>query len=233
LRGAVPGAGLSTAALAIAAIAVQQQLDLVGLYVPIVLSAFLVGAAFALRAAARQLSGSFGAANHVTLFRGALTALVAGLIIAESSPAVLWFAIAAAGSALLLDGIDGSLARRFRVSSPFGARFDMETDAITTIVLAMLVWRFDKAGVWVLLSGLLRYAFVAAGREWPWLRAPLPPSKRRQAICVVQISALLVCLAPFVSAEQSERIAALALVLLGGSFAIDTLWLHRHAAPRA
>src|SRR5690606_5041146 len=146
---------------------------------------------------------------------------------------VLWFAISAAGCALLLDGIDGSLARRFRGSSPFGARFDMETDAITTVVLATLVWRFDKAGAWVLLSGLLRYAFVAAGREWPWLRAPLPPSKRRQAICVVQIGALLVCLAPFVSAGQSERIAALALVLLGGSFAIATLWLHRHPAPGA
>src|SRR5690606_24986322 len=118
LRGAVPGAGLSTAALAVAAIAVQRQLDLVGLYVPIVLTAFLAGAAFALRAAAGQLSGSCGAASHVTLLRGALPALVAGLIIAESSPAVLWFAISAAGCALLLDGIDGSLARRFRGSSP-------------------------------------------------------------------------------------------------------------------
>src|SRR5690606_38381381 len=172
-------------------------------------------------------SSDLGAANHVTLFRGALIALVAGLIVTEATPAVLWFAIAVAGSALLLDGVDGSLARRCKLSSPFGARFDMEMDAVSTLVLATLVWHFGKAGVWVIASGLLRYAFVAAAHEWPWLRAPLPPSKRRQTICVVQIGALLVCLAPSVPPAQSERIAALALVLLAASFAIDTLWLHR------
>lgn len=229
LRGAVPGAGLSTVALAAGAIAAQRHLELEGLYVPLVVAGFLAGAVVALITAARHLRGSFGAANHVTLFRGALIALVAGLIVTESTPAVLWFAIAVAGSALLLDGVDGSLARRRKLSSPFGARFDMEMDAVSTLVLATLVWHFGKAGVWVIASGLLRYAFVAAAHEWPWLRAPLPPSKRRQTICVVQICALLVCLAPSVPPAQSERIAALALVLLAASFAIDTLWLHRNA----
>jgi len=229
LRGAVPGAGLSTAALVAGAIAAQRHLDLEGLYVPLVVAVYLAGVAIALVAAARHLRGSFGAANHVTLFRGALTALVAGLVVADYSPAVLWFAIAVAGSALLLDGVDGSLARRTKLSSSFGARFDMETDAVSTLVLAILVWHFDKAGVWVIASGLLRYAFVAAGREWAWLRAPLPPSKRRQTVCVVQIGALLLCLAPFVPPSRSEPIAALALALLVGSFALDTLWLRRHA----
>lgn len=230
LRGAVPGAGLSTAAVAAGAIVAQRHLDLEGLYVLLVVAGFVAGAAIALSVAARHLRGSFGAANHVTLFRGALIALVAGLIVTESTPAVLWFAIAVAGSALLLDGIDGSLARRFKLASPFGARFDMEMDAVSTLVLATLVWHFDKAGIWVLASGLMRYAFVAAGREWMWLRAPLPPSRRRQTVCVVQIAALLVCLAPFVPPSQSARIAALALVLLCASFAVDTLWLHRNAA---
>src|SRR5690606_19599692 len=113
--------------------------------------------------------------------------------------------------------------------SAFGARFDMETDALATLVLATLVWHFGKAGPWVLLSGVLRYLFVAAGREWPWLRAPLPPSKRRQTVCVLQIVALLVCLAPFVSAESSARIAAAALLVRGASFSIGVLWLRRHA----
>ena len=234
LRGAVPGASLSTVAVAAGAITAQRHLALEALYVPLVVAGFVAGASLALVAAARHLRGSFGAANHVTLFRGALIALVAGLIVAESTPAVLWFAVAVAGSALVLDGVDGSLARRRKLATPFGARFDMEVDALTTLVLAILVWRFDKAGIWVLASGLLRYAFVAAGRLRPWLRAPLPPSKRRQTICVVQIAALLVCLAPFMPASQSDRLAALALVLLGASFAIDTLWLHRNAAsPRA
>lgn len=233
LRGAVLGVGLSAAALAAAATAAQRQLDIDGLYVPVVVAAFLSGAAITLHAAARQLDGAFGAANQVTLFRGALTALVAGLVLADSSTAVLWFAITVAGCALLLDGVDGSLARRRRSSTPFGARFDMETDAVSTLVLATLVWHFGKAGPWVLLSGLLRYAFVAAAREWPWLKASLPASKRRQTVCVVQIGALLVSLAPFVPPPMSSRIAALALGLLAASFVADIHWLHRSAGPSA
>lgn len=215
--------------LAVAAITAQRHLDLRALYVPVVLGVFLIGAGFAVRVAARQLQGSFGAANHITLLRGALTSLIAGLLVADISTEVLWFAIAVAGVALLLDGVDGSLARRFRVATPFGARFDMETDAASIVVLAALVWHSDKAGAWVMLSGGLRYLFVAAGRIWPFMAAPLPPSRRRQTVCVIQITALLVCLAPFVPAPQSAWLAAIALLLLAASFAVDTVWLLRNA----
>ncbi len=231
LRGGVAAAGLTAALLAVAAVAAERKLDLGGLYIAIVLAAFVGGAAVALRAASFQLDGAFGAANQITLLRGGLVSLASGLVIADASAPVLWFAIAAAGSALVLDGVDGSLARRRRCASRFGARFDMETDALTTLVLAVLVWRFDKAGAWVLASGLMRYAFVAAGCVWPRLGAPLPPSRRRQAVCVVQIAALLVCLAPFVAREQSAAIAAAALALLGTSFAVDAARLA--STPRA
>ena len=49
------------------------------------------------------------------------------------------------------------------MTSAFGARFDMEVDALLIQVLAVLAWQWDKAGPWVLMSGLLRYVFVAAG----------------------------------------------------------------------
>ena len=39
------------------------------------------------------------------------------------------------------------------MASAFGARFDMETDALLLLVLAALAWQFDKAGAWVLASG--------------------------------------------------------------------------------
>ena len=44
-----------------------------------------------------------------------------------------------------LDGVDGWLARRRGMSSAFGARFDMEIDALLVQVLAILVWRYGKA----------------------------------------------------------------------------------------
>ena len=63
------------------------------------------------------------------------------------------------------------------MASAFGARFDMETDALLIQVLAILAWQYGKAGPWVLVSGLLRYLFVAAGWVWPWMREPLFPSR--------------------------------------------------------
>ena len=41
----------------------------------------------------------------------------------------------------LLDLVDGWVARRTGTASPFGARFDLETDAALILVLSWLVWR--------------------------------------------------------------------------------------------
>src|SRR5207344_2274781 len=93
-------------------------------------------------------------------------------------------------AATALDGVDGWLARRTRMASAFGARFDMETDVFLVLALSVLAWQYGKAGAWVLLCGLMRYFFVAAGRLWPWLQGPLAPSFRGKTICVVQFVGL-------------------------------------------
>lgn len=56
----------------------------------------------------------------------------------------------------------------------------METDALLVGVLNALAWRLDPRGM-VLAAGAMRYAFVAAGKAWPWIDRPLPPSWRRKA----------------------------------------------------
>lgn len=172
-----------------------------------------------------------GPANQVTLARGVLTALLAGLLGEGSGAAVAWCALGLALAAEVLDGVDGWLARRRGWASAFGARFDMETDALLTLVLALLVWSLDKAGAWVLAAGLMRYAFVAAARWLPWLAHPLPPSRRRKAVCVVQVLTLTVALVPLLPPGPSAALAAAGLTLLTYSFAIDLLWLGRWARP--
>jgi phosphatidylglycerophosphate synthase len=127
----------------------------------------------------------------------------------------------------LLDAVDGALARRSGLASAFGARFDMETDAVFTLVLCALVLQAGQAGPWVLASGLMRYAFVTAARPWPWLAGALPPSKRRQTVCVVQITTLIVCLGPIVPPPLATGLAAISLALLTLSFAIDVRTLAR------
>ncbi|RJF87604.1 CDP-alcohol phosphatidyltransferase family protein [Oleomonas cavernae] len=176
----------------------------------------------------RFLGGQrFGLANAVTLVRGAMVAVLAGFVVADA-PALAWVAVALASIALALDGVDGWIARRQGMATAFGARFDMEIDALLIVVLAVLAALSGKAGPWILLAGLLRYLFVLAGLAVPALNAPLPPSFRRKLVCVVQILALIVILPPLLAPPVTSAIAAGALALLVYSFTVDTAWLLRH-----
>jgi phosphatidylglycerophosphate synthase len=172
----------------------------------------------------------FGAANQVTVARGALVALLAGLIGEPTAVGLPAGVTVAAVIIAVLDGVDGWLARRKQIASDFGARFDMETDALFILVLAMLAWQFERAGAWVLLSGLLRYVFVGAGMVMPWLRRPLPASTRRKSIAVVQVVALILTLAPFVPSRAASASAAVGLGALTLSFLVDVVWLLRNAS---
>ena len=176
----------------------------------------------------------FGPANGVTLFRGALVALLLGVVAGGGTlgDAGRWLLVAAGSVLLLLDGVDGWAARKSGMASTFGARFDMEVDALFVLALAALVWRVEQVGSWVLLSGLLRYIFVMAARHWPWLAAPLPQSFRRRSICVVQIIALLVSLAPPTGLVTAQFLCLGGLVLLLYSFAADCVLLSAAAAHR-
>src|SRR5438552_7107481 len=167
----------------------------------------------------------FGAANQITTGRAMLVALVAGLIGEPRFPMIAGSAAAASLLATALDGVDGWLARRHRIASDFGARFDMEIDALLILALSVLAWQFGKAGAWVVVAGALRYLFVAAGAIWRWLQTPLPPSRRRQTICVVQIVALTLAVVPAVPPAISAPLAGVALAALLYSFLVDTRWL--------
>lgn len=173
-------------------------------------------------------SASGMTANHITTARALLVALVAALIGAPRRPAVAAGAVMVSLLVTVLDGVDGWLARRTGTANAFGARFDMEVDSFLILALSILAWQYQKAGAWVVLSGLLRYLFVAAGWLLPRLRHPLPPSRRRQTICIVQIVGLMLALAPIITPPPSALLAACALLALCYSFLVDTLWLwHR------
>jgi phosphatidylglycerophosphate synthase len=169
----------------------------------------------------------FGPANLVTTLRLAIVALIAGLI-GESVTATI--ALGAAVASILvttLDGADGWLARRSRMASAFGARFDMETDALLIMILSLLAWQLGKAGFWVLLAGLMRYLFVAAGWVDPRFERPLFPSRRRQAVCVLQILGLSAVVLPALEPPASAWLSMALVLVLAYSFAVDTIWLCR------
>lgn len=209
---------------------VQPLLELSHTFPIKAISIFTVGAILIVALAERHLpQESFGPANRVTLGRGAMVALLLALIGESPTTARAWFAVIVAFLAVAMDGVDGWLARRRGDSSEFGARFDMETDALLIFGTAALAWQFGKAGPWILAAGLLRYVFVAASYLVPWMGRTLPKSRRRQTICVLQALALAVCLAPALPPAVSYFVAMAGLLLLCGSFAVDIVCLARAA----
>ncbi|WP_223160982.1 CDP-alcohol phosphatidyltransferase family protein [Salinicola aestuarinus] len=170
-----------------------------------------------------------GWANRVTLLRATFIAIVAGLVaypdfVQRHAEGVAALALLS----LLLDGIDGWVARRTGSATAFGARFDMELDAFFIVVLCAALVALDKVGSWVLLLGLARYLFVLAGMYWPWLHRALPASVFRKTVCVWQVSTLLVCLLPFVNSVWASAFCLVAAMLLALSFGRDVVWLRRH-----
>lgn len=168
-----------------------------------------------------------GWANRITLFRATLTLAIASLVVVPGAVegGAAWWVIGLGAAASALDGVDGWVARATRTHTPFGARFDMELDAFLILALSTLVWTSTPLGFWVLGIGLIRYAFVLAGRLWPPLEAPLPPSFRRKTVCVIQSVALLVALGPPVPTFLAFGSAAFALAALVYSFTVDVRWL--------
>jgi len=168
----------------------------------------------------RSGDGALRPANRVTLARATLVGAVAALV-ADSGPVRVLVGLAVA--ALVLDFVDGQVARRTGTVSPLGARFDMEVDA--SLILVLSVQDARHFGAWVLAIGLMRYAFVVATWVLPWLRAPVPPRYWRKVVAAVQGIVLVVAAAGVLPAPLMTAALLAALALLVESFGRDVVWL--------
>jgi phosphatidylglycerophosphate synthase len=107
--------------------------------------------------------GNLGVANAVTTLRVLMTlALLLGYArLPDEILAITAVVI------LLMDGLDGWLARHFGAASEFGARYDVEADALFVIALALVLLARGDAGLWVLIAGLWRYVYILARILFP------------------------------------------------------------------
>jgi phosphatidylglycerophosphate synthase len=195
---------------------------------------WLAGVAYALAtgtaltlALHRRGAHALGPADHVTLARatlaGSVTALVADTV---RTPAPVALLVTVTTVALVLDAVDGRVARRTATVSTLGARFDMEVDAFLILVLSVFV--ASSLGAWVLAIGTMRYVFVAFSLPLPWLKSPLPPSMARKTVAALQGIALTVAAADALPRPVETTATALALAALTWSFGRDLSWLRRH-----
>ncbi len=179
------------------------------------------------RALWRDPAASLGWAGWVTLTRATLAVGVAALTAASFElPTATATLVVLASVALALDFVDGWLARRTATESALGAKLDGEVDAFLILVLSIEV--APTAGGWVLLIGLARYLFLAAGWVFPWLRAPLPRRDWRKTVTAAQGVALVVAASGVPPLAVSRGLLVVALALLAESFGRDVWWLWRH-----
>ncbi len=171
--------------------------------------------------------GGFGPADWVTLTRamlvGCVAALTADSFHRSGSVEVL---VAIAIVALVLDALDGQVARRTGSASGLGARFDMEVDAFLILVLSVYVAR--SMGAWVLAIGAMRYAFVVASWAVRWMRGPVPQRFWAKVVAATQGVVLVFAAADVLPAPQMVAALAVALALLVESFGRDIVWLRQH-----
>lgn len=169
---------------------------------------------------------ALGPADLVTLTRAMLTcgaaALVADAFVRQPAVGPL---LGLAVAALVLDAVDGVVARGTRTASAFGARFDGEVDAFLILVLSVYV--ADTAGGWVLAIGAARYVFAVAGWVLPWLRRQLPPRYWRKVVTAAQGIVLAFAVADVLPYTVTQAALGGALLLLAESFGRDVLWLWR------
>jgi phosphatidylglycerophosphate synthase len=171
-------------------------------------------------------------ADWVTLTRALLIAGVAGLV-ADSfdRPLPITALVTLSTVALILDAVDGLVARRTGTATPLGARIDGEVDAFLILLLSIAV--SQSYGSWVLAIGAARYALLIAGWLLRWLAAPLPPRYWRKVVAAVQGIVLTVAASGLPSRLVGMIAVAVALLLLTESFGRDVVWLYRTGAgPR-
>ena len=191
-------------------------------------------AALLTRALTRHSRVGLGPADSVTLARAVLACGVAALTVDSfggQAPAAILVTLSTV--ALVLDGVDGRVARCTDTTSAFGARFDMEVDAFLIMVLSVYVAR--ESGWWVLAMGLARYAFVAAGWVLPWLRGPLPPRQWARVVSAIVGVVLTLAAADILPDAVTTAMLLVALGLLVESFgrSVWGLWVLAGSPPGA
>lgn len=171
-------------------------------------------------------------ADRITLLRAVLAGACASIVVlslGEALPLRSWALFAFGLPAVLLDAVDGRVARRSSSATPEGARLDMETDAAVLLILSIPLSL--GLGPWVLAIGAMRYVFLAASWWRAALRHPLKFSQFRRVVAGIQGVVLVACVIPVLPRPIALVATSAALVLLVLSFAKDVVTLEWGPQP--
>ena len=162
----------------------------------------------------------FGLANTITLLRGALYAVVAGFIVVPVETAFAWVPALCYGTGVVLDKLDGTIARTVGEETVLGTRLDMAFDTFGFVAAPLLAVLWGALPVYYLAISAARYTFVGAVRLHRWRGGTvhsLPDSNLGKYLAGVQMVFVTVALVPVV---PTAIIYSVAPVVLAPSIAV-------------
>lgn len=166
--------------------------------------------------------GAWRAPNLLTLVRLVVAIAVLALLTVGDPPAAMVTAVFfAAVIAEISDYLDGFLARRMGPTA-FGARLDMETDALFILALSLVLVDWFDLPSWVALAGIVRYAAALPFLALPEPRFPRSFSLFAKTACAAAAVLLIAAAVPPAIGANLPAFrpaaAAVAVALLVGSF---------------
>ena len=96
-----------------------------------------------------------GYANWITLFR--LLLLMVTTFQLEQFSIIQLFVLLSL--CLILDGVDGKVARQYQQESDWGALFDKEVDSFFVLVVSLILYQYYGIPIWIVGIGLLHYLY--------------------------------------------------------------------------
>ena len=129
--------------------------------------------------------------------------------------------------ALILDGVDGLIARRYKESDSFGISFDQEADNLMLLILCLSIYLNKDIGVEIFLIPIYRYIFILSMYRFLWLKRELPESFTRKFVCIFTSILLIISHISYLDEYIIINIVFFALFIITFSFAKDIIWLYR------
>ena len=140
-----------------------------------------------------------GPANALTFARGALYAVVAGFVVMPADTSLAWVPALCYGVGVVLDKLDGTVARRVGQQTEFGGRLDTAFDTFGFVAAPILAVVWGLLPVWYLAISAARYVFLAGIRLRRLRGLPVyerPDSDLGRYLAGVQMAFITVALVP-------------------------------------
>lgn len=169
-----------------------------------------------------------GLANALTVVRGGLYAVVAAFVVVPQTGALVWVPALCYGTGVVLDRVDGAVARTIGRETSLGRRLDLAFDTFGFVAAPLLAVAWGQLPAWYLSLSAARYVYRGARYQRRRRGLPLydrPDSDLGRWLAGGQMVFLTLALTPAVPPGPVAAVAPLVLAPSISVFVRDYLFV--------